>query len=128
MAPKTTATVFSGPFAWGRTSPHFSQPLTDPRFSAQARGKGISFIDSAEMAAKFGSLRHTGPDLAGGVSSRIRLSKIDGLEGPQYSGPELLEYLREQRLVRIAAGHADPYFANSDLNQRTDFEYLEPDR
>jgi hypothetical protein len=38
---------------------HFSQPLTDPRFSAQATGKGISFIDSAEMAAKIGSLRHT---------------------------------------------------------------------
>src|SRR5271165_5024376 len=79
------------------------------------------------MVNKLGSWRRTDSDLAGG-RSRIKLSKIGGPQGPQHSGPELLENLREQRLVRVAAGHANPYFSDSDLNQRSDFEYLEPDR
>ena len=73
-------------------------------------------------AAKIDSLRHTETDLAGGVSSRLKLSKIGGPKGPQQSGPELLENLREQCLVRITTGHADPHFANGDLNQRSNFE------
>ena len=60
--------------------------------------------------------------LQGGELGRIELSKIGGPKGPQDSGPELFENLREQRLVRIAAGHANPHFANGDLNQRSDFE------
>ena len=58
----------------------------------------------------------------GDESDRASCQRPVAHKGPQDSGSELLQNLREQRLVRIAARHPDPHFANGDFYQRADFE------
>src|SRR5260370_20337530 len=87
---------------------------TDPGWQAMRTASNLN-------GPKSGAQRRTNPyKLGSGIETSCQRSVAR--RGPQHSGSELLENLREQNLVRIAAGHAEPHFANGDVDQRCDFE------